>query len=185
MKESKKESLMNVEMNNKEMANMEYENMLKNRSEEIFKEIDENKLEKWKSILYKRLSRIIKEDCNILNSENSEEDIRIVSNDIPRTRFKEKFLIKSFTSILGYFINYYCTENDIGYKQGLNEIIAPFLFLKFKFPNIPFYDIYNLFSGYINLFAPNYYFEKKTVYSLKNSLSYSKTSFFLALLFSL
>ena len=105
----------------------------------------------------------------ILNSENSKENTKIISSDIPRTRCREKKLVNSFPSLTQYFINYYCTENNIIYKQGLNEVIAPFILIKYKLPNISVHEIYNLFSGYINTFAPNYYYEK-TFYSLKNSL---------------
>ena len=166
----KKESLMNIEISNKEKANLQYEKLIDNSPEEIFKIITEETIEKWKKVLYKKVPNIIKEDCNILNSENTKENVKIVSNDIPRTRFREKVLVNSFSSLLEYFINYYCMENRIIYKQGLNEIIAPFLLLKYKLPKIPYYVIYNLFSGYINNFATNYYYEK-TCFSLQSSLS--------------
>ena len=166
----KKDSLMSKEINNKEKANLAYEKLIDNSPEEIFKIITEETIEKWKKVLYKKIPNIIKENCNILNSENTKENVKIVSNDIPRTRFREKVLVNSFSSLLEYFINYYCMENKIIYKQGLNEIIAPFLLLKYKFPKMPYYVIYNLFSGYINNFATNYYHEK-TCFSLQNSLS--------------
>ena len=166
---NEKDSLMNKEVSNNERSNINYENLIKNNPDELFKTINEETIENWKNILYNKLENIIKEDCNILNSENSKENYKIVSNDIPRTRFREKNMLNSFSSLLEYFISYYCMENNLVYKQGLNEIIAPFLLLKYKLPNIPYYVIYNLFSGYINTFATNYYYEK-TFYSLKNSL---------------
>ena len=166
---NKKDNLINKELNIKEKANIEYEKILDNNPDELFAIITENTLENWKNILYKKLDKIIEEDCNILNSENSKENIKIISNDIPRTRCREKKLVNSFSSLIEYFINYYCTENNIIYKQGLNEVIAPFILIKYKLPNISFHEIYNLFSGYINTFATNYYYEK-TFYSLKNSL---------------
>ena len=166
---SEKEVLISHEISNKEKSNIEYENILKNNPDELFKIINEKTIENWKNILYKKVQIVITEDCNILNSENSKENYKVVSNDIPRTRFREKHLVNSFSSLLDYFISYYCVENNMVYKQGLNEIIAPFLLLKYKLPNIPFHLIYNLFSGYINTFATNYFYEK-TFYSLKNSL---------------
>ena len=160
---------MNRELTDKEKANIEYENLIKNNPDELFKLITEETIEKWKNILYKKIPIIIHEDCNILNSEKTKENSTIVSNDIPRTRGREKILLNSFSSLIEYFINYYCSDNKIAYKQGLNEIIAPFLLLKYKLPNIPYYTIYNLFSGFINTFATNYFYEK-SCYSLKNSL---------------
>ena len=162
-------SLMNMEIYNKEKANLEYEKLIKENPDELFKVITQETVDNWKKILYPKLQNVINEDCNILNSENTKENYRIVSNDIPRTRSREKVLVNSFSSLLENLISYYCMENEITYKQGLNEIIAPFLFLKYKLPNIPYHDIYNLFCGYINTFATNYYYEK-TCFSLKNSL---------------
>ena len=150
---SEKEVLIIHEISNKEKSNIEYENILKKNPDELFKIINEKTIENWKNILYKKVQIVITEDCNILNSENSKENYKVVSNDIPRTRFREKHLVNSFSSLLDYFISYYCVENNMVYKQGLNEIIAPFLLLKYKLPNITFHLIYNLFSGYINTFA--------------------------------
>ena len=162
-------SLMNMEIYNKEKANLEYEKLIKENPDELFKVITQETVDNWKKILYPKIQNIINEDCNILNSENTKENYKIVSNDIPRTRSRENILVNSFSSLLENLISYYCMENKIIYKQGLNEIIAPFLFIKYKLPNIPYHDIYNLFCGYINTFATNYYYEK-TCFSLKNSL---------------
>ena len=165
----KKESLLNKELKIREKANKEYDEIIKNDPAQLFSIINEETIKTWENTLYKKVENLIKEDCNILNSENSQENYKVVSNDIPRTRFKEKVLVNQFTSLLEYFIGYYCMENKIVYKQGLNEIVAPFLLLKYKLPDIPFYKIYNLFSGFINTFATNYFYEK-TFFSLKNSL---------------
>ncbi len=162
-------TLINQEITNKEKSYNEYEKILKDNPKELFKIITEETIEKWKKILYKKLPIVIHEDCNILNSENTEENCKIVSNDIPRTRSREKFLVNSFSNLLEYYINYYCNHNKILYKQGLSEIIAPFILLKYKLPNIPYYTIYNLLSGFINTFATNYYYDKKC-FCLTNSL---------------
>ena len=167
--EEKKVILISQEYEHKEKLNNEYEKILKNNPQQIFIEITEETIENWKKKLYKKLPNIINEDCNILNSEKTEENSKIVSNDIPRTRGREKILLHSFSSLLEYFINFYCNNNKILYKQGLSEIIAPFVLLKYKLPNIPYYTIYNLLSGFINTYATNYYYEK-TCFSLTNSL---------------
>jgi hypothetical protein len=167
--EEKKEILISQEYEHKEKLNKEYEKILKNNPQQVFIEITEETIENWKKILYKKIPNIINEDCNILNSEKTKENSKIVSNDIPRTRGREKILLNSFSSLLEYFINFYCNNNKILYKQGLSEIIAPFLLLKYKLPNIPYYTIYNLLSGFINTYATNYYYEK-TCFSLTNSL---------------
>ncbi len=79
-------TLINQEITNKEKSYNEYEKILKDNPKELFKIITEETIEKWKKILYKKLPIVIHEDCNILNSENTEENCKIVSNDIPRTR---------------------------------------------------------------------------------------------------
>ena len=47
----KKDSLMNIEINNKEKANLQYEKLIDSSPEEIFKIITEETIEKWKKVL--------------------------------------------------------------------------------------------------------------------------------------
>lgn len=66
-------------------------------------------------------------------------------------------------------LNLYCNISNIKYKQGLNEIFAPFLLLKAKF-NLEFYKVYNLAVCFIEKFLTNYYFEEE-FFCLQSSLA--------------
>ena len=62
----------------------------------------------------------------------------------------------------------YCNVTKVKYKQGLNEIFAPFLLLKAKF-NLEFWKCFNLANSFIEKFLTNYYFEEE-FYCLQSSL---------------
>jgi len=63
----------------------------------------------------------------------------------------------------------YCNFSNIKYKQGLNEIFAPFLLLKAKF-NLEFHKVFNIATSFIDKFLTNYYFEEE-FYCLQSSLA--------------
>lgn len=92
-----------------------------------------------------------------------------IKNDIQRTRVKERGSMTSFQDYCVLFLTFYCKENNVEYKQGLNEIVGPFILLKERI-QISFTTIYRLFVGFIDKFVTNYYWEKD-FYSLQSSLS--------------
>ena len=53
------------------------------------------------------------------------ENQRVVRADAERTRGQEK-LDKDMIELI---LTKYCKNNNIKYKQGLNEIVAPFMYL--------------------------------------------------------
>jgi hypothetical protein len=93
---------------------------------------------------------------------------RVIKNDCDRTRTKDKNLLKSFREYLEKFLTFYCKKAGIKYKQGMNEIMGPFLYLKAKF-QISLGKIYNMFCCFIEKFVTNYYHEDE-FFSLQSSL---------------
>ena len=173
-----KKTFVDEEKKSNEIANEKYSKIIEENPKELFSTVNQEVINKWQQILIQKLPKEknknednINEDCLILTTDSDIDNLRIVMNDIPRTRPREKMLLSkdSFNTDLQHLISYYCKKNDIKYKQGLNEIIAPFILLKYKIPYLPLSDTYHMFTGFINLFAPNYYFDKNC-YSLKNSL---------------
>ena len=54
----------------------------------------------------------------------------VLENDVPRTRADmAEFQQEPFRDCLQNIIQSFCFENDIEYKQGLNEVLAPFIHL--------------------------------------------------------
>ena len=150
-------------------------------------------IHKWKEILYNhnRIFSITQlnenkynnEDEKILNqnyikenkikdSKEDEDDVDIVTKDVVRTRVSETKLIKDYNKNLESLIRFFIKENNVKYKQGLNEIVGAFLILKYTNikEDMTLSEIYNLLNGFINLFVFNYYYEE-SFYSIKNSFS--------------
>jgi hypothetical protein len=93
---------------------------------------------------------------------------RVIKNDCDRTRVKDKPLLQSFREYLECMLTFYCKKNNIKYKQGMNEIVGPFILLKAKVP-VSLSKIFNMFSCFLEKFLTNYYIEDE-FYSLQSSL---------------
>ena len=78
-------------------------------------------------------------------------------------------MLPSFREYLESNITYYCRKTGIKYKQGMNEIIGPFLLTKCKV-SVSISRIYNLFSCFFEKFLTNYYYEDE-FFSLQGSLA--------------
>lgn len=96
-------------------------------------------------------------------------DLKVIKNDVNRTRIKDQELIPEFKENMEKILSLYCKVYEIKYKQGLNEIFAPFLLLKAKF-NLEFFKVFNLASSFIDKFLTNYYFEEE-FFCLQSSLA--------------
>ena len=96
-------------------------------------------------------------------------DQKVIKNDVNRTRIKDQELIPDFKDHMERMLNLYCTFSNIKYKQGLNEIFAPFMLLKAKY-NLEFWKVFNLTSAFIDKFLTNYYFEEE-FFCLQSSLA--------------
>jgi Rab-GTPase-TBC domain len=94
---------------------------------------------------------------------------KVIKNDCDRTRVREKNLVNSFREYLECFLTFYCKKVEIKYKQGLNEIMAPFILLKSK-TSIGLSRIFNLAMFFIRKFLTNYYHEDE-FFSLQSSLA--------------
>lgn len=128
----------------------------------------EDKLQSWESQLLeskKNFSNL--NDCDILN-ENCKDHkiIRVIKDDLERTRVLESIYMKSFKEYAYQIIIYYLRKNNIQYKQGLNEIVSPFVLLKYKF-QLSISKIYNLLECFIDKFLTNFYHEDD-FYALKS-----------------
>jgi hypothetical protein len=83
-----------------------------------------------------------------------------VINDIESTTVRERVVYEPFKDEALKLLIYYLKENNISYKQGLNEIIGPFLLLRSKI-KISLSRIYQLFVCFVDKFLTNYYWEEE------------------------
>ena len=149
----------------------EYNDMLNNNPNRIFRTITKETIDKWKTIL---IIKTTYEDQTI-SSITSPSEIKNVFNqdtiqkDINRTRLRERKLLPSFASQLPVYLTYYLKLNGIDYKQGLNEIIGAMLLIHYKH-KLSFTETFNLMQGFISKFLTNYY-RGYEMTSLKSSMS--------------
>lgn len=109
-------------------------------------------------------------DPDILNEDCQDEKIlRLINGDIERTRVQESIYMDSFKDYVFKFIIYFINQNNITYKQGLNEIIGPFILLKHKL-ELSLSRIYKLFVCFVDKFLTNYFIESE-FFSLESTFS--------------
>lgn len=112
---------------------------------------------------------MVKDDAVLFNTEELLPNQRVIRNDCDRTRSRERKIQSSFVDYTEKFLTYYCIDNQIKYRQGLNEIFGPFVLIKSKI-DIKFASLYNLAEMFIDKYLTNY-FKEDEFYSLQTSLS--------------
>ena len=135
--------------------------------------ISEELIEKWEKILKSNKltkARTVAEDINFDDYNLAYDSFQTILNDSKRTRVKERFNFTDFETVLQKMLVYFCKLNNIEYKQGLNEVLGPFLLLKVKIPKLKLSKIYNLFTLFIDYFFSNYYYEIE-LFSFRCSIS--------------
>jgi len=158
--------------------NLYKEELKKNYSkediEQYFELITETKIIGWENKLFE--SKISVHDFenvadpDIINEVSNDKKItRLIKNDIERTRVKESIYMPNFNDYVYQLLIYYINKNDVIYKQGLNEVLGPFILLKYKL-KISLSRIYKLFVSFVDKFSTNY-FHESDFYSLRSSLS--------------
>jgi len=95
-----------------------------------------------------------------------------VRADAERTRGTEAL----DKDVIELVLTRYCKRNEIKYKQGLNEVLAPFLYMmqehnKKSESQLDLKFVYNSFSAFLNRYLTNFYKEDE-FYSLQISLAF-------------
>lgn len=135
-------------------------------------------IEEWESILQQNYSSYISlytgpsENITSVNYNIIEQETII--KDSNRTRSKE-CNNPEFKGSLEKFLCFYCKSYQIHYKQGLNEVAGPFVFLHYIL-NISYDRIFNLFQGFIDCLLNNFYYQKE-IYSLQISVKLTQLLF--------
>ena len=139
--------------------------------EYFLKEITPELIEKWEKTLMNKCStytKLVAMDKELEDFDLNYEYSKTIQNDVDRTRTKEVMEIPEFRPKLRQLLIIFCKFNNIDYKQGLNEILAPLLLLKEKI-DISLQRVFNLFSLFIDKFLTNYYLESD-IYAFKSSV---------------
>ena len=127
------------------------------------KESYDKTIDKWIKILEPKTSNYLLLQITsdfIINHVFEETPIQVIDNDVERTKIDEMIEYENFKPELKKLLNFYCELNNLKYKQGMNEIMAIFLSMKFKEPSIEIYKVFNCFSCFMDVFLINYYLGK-------------------------
>eukprot|EP01071_Lankesteria_metandrocarpae_P007543 Lankesteria_metandrocarpae@DN4709_c0_g1_i2.p1 len=82
-----------------------------------------------------------------------EANQRVIHSDVHRTRAHlAEFRDPAVRREMEYLLTFYCKLKSFKYKQGLNEVIAPILFLKSEEFSIA--EVYNCFYAFVNRYLP-------------------------------
>ena len=130
-------------------------------------------IKKWISLMipYKNPDiNLISTNSEILEYKFDNANYLVTDNDVERTRNLESINYPDYHKYLKQLLVFYCEKNKIKYKQGLNEIMGILLLMKFIDETIELFEVYNIFSLFIDLFFCNYYY-LKDIYALKSSCS--------------
>ena len=112
--------------------------------------------------------------AEILNLPNQEYIInvyiilyfqRVIKIDALRTR--NSLFDEGNKEYLVLLLTFYCKRKGITYKQGLNEVLAPFVY--FRNSNLTLSKIFNYFSIFVDKYLYNFYADEVEIsfYSLK------------------
>eukprot|EP00903_Cladosiphon_okamuranus_P017566 g16180.t1 len=97
-------------------------------------------------------------DVAILSTELNLENQRVVRVDVERTRpALEQFKRPRVKNMLARVLTHHCKTHGLGYKQGMHEVLAPFVAL--SDPELPTSDISLCYSAFMKRFLP-YAFNK-------------------------
>jgi len=96
-------------------------------------------------------------DDSIRDTKQDLENQRVIKVDAQRTRADVKlFKTDDVQDLVARLLTFYCKRKGIKYKQGLNEVLAPFILLR-QDPPLPEGTIFNMFYAFVEKFLPHAY----------------------------
>ncbi|GBG29182.1 TBC1 domain family member 23 [Hondaea fermentalgiana] len=94
-------------------------------------------------------------DDSIRDTKQDLENQRVIRVDAQRTRADvEIFRTEEMQLLVSRLLTFYCKRKGIKYKQGLNEVLAPFIMLR-RDPPLPDGTVFNMFYAFIERFLPH------------------------------
>ncbi|KAG7388564.1 hypothetical protein PHYPSEUDO_012201 [Phytophthora pseudosyringae] len=122
----------------------------------------------WKELLGVARSERLCLDQSILQVEEDMDNQRVIAADAARTRGNEpRFKQPETAELVVKLLTYYCKCRSIRYKQGMNEVLAPFLLLTEQRDGseerLPLADgvVFQCFYALIDRFLPHVFADKE------------------------
>uniref|UniRef100_A0AAV1VAJ8 TBC1 domain family member 23 n=1 Tax=Peronospora matthiolae TaxID=2874970 RepID=A0AAV1VAJ8_9STRA len=130
----------------------------------------------WKELLGVARSERLYLDYSILQVQENLDNQRVIAADAARTRSNElRFKEPETAELVVKLLTYYCKCRSIQYKQGMNEVLAPFLLLTEQRENcterVPLAEgvVFQCFYALIDRYLPQVFVDKE-FRSLQGSL---------------
>ncbi|OMJ86630.1 hypothetical protein SteCoe_11777 [Stentor coeruleus] len=111
-----------------------------------------SRVQKWKAFLLPEEPLDFAINCS-LDMPNQ----RVIKTDAERTR--NKLLNKNEKSMLELLLTFYCKQEQIFYKQGLNEVLAPFMI--FMREGLSLCKVYCYFKNFVKNYLPCMFVDKE------------------------
>lgn len=111
-----------------------------------------SRVQKWKAFLLPEEPLDFPITCS-LDMPNQ----RVIKTDAERTR--NKLLNKSEKCMLELLLTFYCKQEQIFYKQGLNEVLAPFMI--FMREGLSLCKVYCYFKNFVKNYLPCMFVDKE------------------------
>ncbi|KAL4164595.1 hypothetical protein KRP22_004460 [Phytophthora ramorum] len=122
----------------------------------------------WKELLGVARSERVCLDQSILQVQEDLDNQRVIAADAARTRGNEpRFQQPETVELVVKLLTYYCKCRSIRYKQGMNEVLAPFLLLTEQRDGcadlVPLADgiVFQCFYALIDRFLPHVFVDKE------------------------
>ncbi|TMW57068.1 hypothetical protein Poli38472_002993 [Pythium oligandrum] len=115
----------------------------------------------WKELLGVARNERLHLDESISRVEEDLENQKVISADACRTRGHDAFFKQPQTiELVTKLLTFYCKSRNIRYKQGMNEVLAPFLMLE-QNPPMPDSVVFQLFYALIDKFLPHVFIDRE------------------------
>ena len=97
-----------------------------------------------------------------------ETNQRVIRYDCERTRGSmEEFKDEKTRKLMEQILTFFCKSNSISYKQGMNEVLAPFVWLRLQGALTTDQQIYSLYSGFISIFLGQIFSDEEFLFLQK------------------
>ena len=114
----------------------------------------------WKERL--RTQFVVVTDAEIESVDLNEPNQRVIKYDCERTRGQmEDFKKPEIREWMEKILTLYCKNHSLSYKQGMNEVLAPFFFFKINGVVESWSEVYILFKAFIDLFVSNMFCDEE------------------------
>lgn len=111
-------------------------------------------------------------DEEIMAEPISSSKSNTILMDVQRTR--SSFFSRQLKAEMEKMLNHFCRLGRLDYKQGLNEILAPFAY--FRVAGLPLSKCYALFKSFFDTYCLNFYYDKVPARPRRTSIASRSSS---------